>query len=110
MKLSASLIISLLPLLAVANPVAEPNPDPAALEARDYRCNILPRYEYADGRSGKGIRYKVEHRFRRNDHFNIRCKSSGDSYEGSREWYYVPSYNCWLPYVYLGEECRGNKN
>ena len=107
MKLSATLIIALLPLLTVANPVANPNPNPAKLEARDKGCTIDGKHDFVNCREGAGSGYKLVRKVYPKDHFGVGCKAYGQVVEGKIVWDYIPGWKCWMTAAYTNDGCEG---
>ena len=105
MKPFASLVIALLPLLAVANPIA--NPDPAKLEARDKLCSLDGKHTFVNCRKGAGTGYDIVRRIYPWDNFYVTCKAYGEVIEGYRYWDYIGGWNCWVTAAYTNDGCEG---
>ena len=109
MKLSATLVIALLPLLTVANPIANPspNPNPAKLEARDKWCTLDGEHGSVYCREGAGNGYKIVRKVYPSNRFGVKCKAYGQVIEGHRSWDYIPGWKCWLASAYTNNGCEG---
>lgn len=109
-------LLSLLPFLTLASPIAEPNPDPAPAELEpraDKWCTLGATVdENVRCRAGAGTGYD----FKRwiiaadpglpFDRFGVRCKAYGEVIFGNRVWDYIPGWNCWVTAHYTDSECE----
>jgi hypothetical protein len=91
MKLA--IVLSLLPVLALSNPIAAPDAEPVAealdvrAEAADKWCKVIT--DDVRCREGAGTGYDRVRYIQPSDNFGVRCKAYGETIEGNR---YVINY------------------
>lgn len=94
-SMKLTLITFLLPLAALGNPIAGPEPEPAAIEKRA-TCNIISGKE-------EGCDYDPFHAYRRTPvPLSIRtihptCYiANGRSVSGNKKWDWIAEWGCWM--------------
>ncbi|KAF8242181.1 hypothetical protein K440DRAFT_664928 [Wilcoxina mikolae CBS 423.85] len=115
MNLNLALVVTVLPFLAQASPVAVAEAQPAAdanpiaipeaipnsLHKRDNWCWV----DMSDGpvncRYGPGTQYDVRTRITSgNTRFGVSCKRNGQRIHGDPVWDWVPGWGCWVSSYY----------
>jgi uncharacterized protein YraI len=108
------LFTTLLPLLAAANPIAEPiaEPEPVALEPRaDKWCTLHSSVNYdVNCRAGAGTGYRIVRKIHPGERFGVRCKAYGETISGNRVWDYIPGWSCWVSAHYTNDGCESKSS
>ncbi|KAI0137504.1 hypothetical protein BJ170DRAFT_606113 [Xylariales sp. AK1849] len=92
--MKTTILLTLLPLIAVGSPAA----DPAELVARDNVCTLYPGISSANCRSGPGTSYPVVRTITSSQTFGVRCVRNG--------WDWIPGWSCYVSRTLTNSGCE----
>ena len=107
MKLSPLILLSFLPLLSLADPMAEASP--VELESREDKwCTLYPGVDNVNCREYETTYSPSLRMIRAGERFGVACKIiDGEPVKGKRVWDYIPGWNCHVSARYTSAGCEG---